>query len=132
MFKREARQFVRFVRGQLPQNCSPFGFAQSGQRGAPIGKHCHDRSDGAGMTGRQTGIDCLHGCAPRGALAGGENAEFRIMQTDNGATAPHPEVALFVSHFGGRPVFEDTLAWPAQGVRYWSRSHPLPRSRSFQ
>ncbi len=97
-----------------------------------MGKFRYDSRDGAGMTGRQTGIDCLHGCAPGGALAGGENAEFRIVQTGDGAAAMHPEVSKLVFDFGGRPVFEDTLAWPAQGVRYWSRSHPLSRSRSFQ
>lgn len=132
MLKREACQFVRFVRRQLPECSNPIGFAQSGQRGPLPRELRHDRRDGTGMVGRQAGMDRLHGGTSRGALAGDEQLHLGSVHADQGAARARPDIGSIVSHVDGRPVFEDALAWPAQGIRYWSRSKPFPRSRSFQ
>jgi len=77
-------------------------------------------------------MDRSHRRTASSALARDEHLQFGDMETDSGTAAAAPEVLAVMLQIGGRLVFEDPLARPAQGVRYWSRSQPLPRSRSFQ
>lgn len=100
--------------------------------GTAIRKPRHDGGDGSRVTCRQSGIDGRDGGTTCCSLTGDEQLHLGIVHSDQCAARARPDIGSIVSHFDGRPVFEDPLAWPAQGVRYWSRSHPLPRSRSFQ
>lgn len=102
------------------------------ETGTAIRKPRHDGGDGSRVTRGQSCIDGREDRSPGRALAGDEQLHLGIVHSDQCAAGARPDIGSIVSHFDGRPVFEDPLAWPAQDVRYWSRSHPLPRSRSFQ
>lgn len=132
MFQYEPRQFLRFLGRDLLQCRCPRALIDRNDTSAAIRKPRHDGGDSPDMTCRQSGIDGGEKSSPRRALAGDEQLYLGIVHSDQCLARACPDIGSTVSDFGGRPVFEDTLAWPAQGVRYWSRSQPLPRSRSFQ
>lgn len=128
----ETRQFLRFLGRDLPQGGCPLILIRCSDAGPSLGKPRHHGGDNSRVTRRQSGIDrCEDGTKCR-SLTGDEQLHLGIVHAGQCAARARPDVGSIFSYFGGRPVFEDSLAWPVQGVRYWSRSQPLPRSRSFQ
>ena len=132
VFHHEPRQFLRFLGRDLPQSGCSLMLIRRKETGTAIRKPRHDGGDGSRVTRGQSCIDGREDRSPGRALAGDEQLHLGIVHSDQCAAGARPDIGSIVSHFDGRPVFEDPLAWPAQDVRYWSRSHPLPRSRSFQ
>lgn len=123
---------MSFVGSKLPESSTAFGVGHASKRAAAIGKPCDDNRDGAGVPGRQRRIDGKYSSPLRGALTGDQQMHLCIVHGKYSLATMCSDALPILSCFGGRPVFEDALAWPAQGVRYWSRSQPLSRSRSFQ
>lgn len=102
------------------------------QRRMPVGKASGDRCDAALMLAAQHGINGRHGLPAFGNLAGCEKLALGNMHREQGASRGAEHVAIGARGLDGLPVFEGSLARPFQGSRYWSRSQPLPLSRSFQ
>ena len=122
-----------FLGGQLLSGSSPCTGIDNARECRPaICKPSDNERDKTGMTSLQRGIDGRDGLSADGALYGGEQLQFGCMNRRDGATGGANVVGACLAMFGGLPVFEGSLARPVQGSRYWSRSHPLPRSRSFQ
>ncbi len=137
MLQREARQLVNLLGGERAHCIGAGGRVLICECGFAISEACYDGSDGTGMKRRQPSIDRPQRGLPGGLLAGREQLLFGYPDGGEGTAGLQTDVLMIAADIdrcarGGRPVFEDALAWPAQGVRYWSRSHPLSRSRSFQ
>ena len=133
MLQCQPGEFVRFLGGKLStcgDTCA--GIRYGRQSSTPIGKSPDNERDGAGMSTSKGGIDRTNDLPARGTLCSGEQLHLGRMDRRDGAAGGANGVAACLAGFGGLPVFEGSLARPVQGSRYWSRSQPLPLSRSFQ
>ena len=133
MLERQPGKLGRLLGGELsPGSGTRAGIDNASECRPSIGKPRDDERDGAGMTPLKRGIDGIDSLPAHGALYGGEQLQLGRVDRPNRAACGAHSIALRLAGFGGLPVFEGSLARPVQGSRYWSRSHPLPRSRSFQ
>ena len=76
--------------------------------------------------GGELGADRAFALAGFGAVRRAQQIAFSHLNAANGFWRREED------QFAGFSVFKGLLAQPFQGSRYWSLSHPLPRSRSFQ
>ena len=81
---------------------------------------------GCGQQCGELGADGAPAISNLGAMGAAQHAAFGHLNAANGFRRGED------NQLGGFPFFKGLLAQPFQGSRYWSLSHPLPRSRSFQ
>ena len=74
----------------------------------------------------ELGADGAHAILNFVAICAAQQIAFGHLNAANGFRRGEDD------QFVGFSVFKGRLAQPFQGSRYWSLSHPLPRSRSFQ
>ena len=96
-----------------------------------------DRGDLALDMGDDPLLGCRQQCGELCADSAPAISNFRTIGATQQASFGHLNAANGFrcredDQFGGFPFFKGLLAQPFQGSRYWSLSHPLPRSRSFQ
>ena len=132
VFQYETRQFLRFLGRDLPQGGCTLILIRRNDSDPSLSKPRHHGGDGSGVTCRQPGIDRREDGTSCRALTGDEQLHFGIVQAAQCVARARPDVGSIFSYFGGRPVFEGASARPVRSSRYWSLSHPLSRSRSFQ
>ena len=100
------------------------------QRGIDRGDLALDMGDDPLLGCRQQcgelGADRAPAISNLGAIGAAQQAAFGHLNAANGFRRREDD------QLGGFPFFKGLLAQPFQGSRYWSLSHPLPRSRSFQ
>ena len=133
MLQCELGELGCFLSGEL----STCGVASAGirngrQSSTPNSKSPDDERDGAGMAPSKGGIDRANDLPSHGTLCSGEQLQLGRVDRPDRAAGGARSIALQLEGFGDLSVFWGSLARPVQGSRYWSRSHPLPRSRSFQ
>ena len=102
-----------------------------------IGKPGDHKRDRAGMAAAKCCVDRTDNLQACGTLRGGEQLQLGRVDRRNGSASCFDSVPLRLEDFSGfavlgLSVFRGSLARPFQGSRYWSRSQPLSRSRSFQ
>ena len=132
VFEGEANEFGGFIGGELAGGGGAGAWLHNGrERSAPAGEFGEDERNGAGVSVGQTGIDRLHGLPSCGPLRGGQDFLFGRVDRRDGFPREADGVALRSDVIGGLAGFEGLLARPVQRSRYWSRSKPLPLSRSF-
>lgn len=96
---------------------------------------CEARDNGGcgGCMARiQRCIDRLQRSVPCCSLGGDEEIHFGAMKTTHRSARGQAPVLTVSSILIGLAVFLGSLARPFQVTRHWSRSQPLPRSRSSQ
>ena len=132
VFEGEANEFGGFIGGELAGGGGAGAWLHNGrERSAPAGEFGEDERNGAGVSVGQTGIDRLHGLPSCGPLRGGQDFLFGRVDRRDGFPREADRVAEGADLLGGLAGFKGLLARPVQRSRYWSRSKPLPLSRSF-
>ena len=132
MLQSEAGEFGSFLGCQLLRGGGArVWLSDSSQRGAPAGEFGDDQGDGAGVTVGQRGICRLDGLPSCRLLGGRQDFEFGGVDRRDGLPRETDGVASRSDVISGLAGFGGLLARPVQRSRYWSRSNPLPLSRSF-
>ena len=125
-------EFMGFLGREPVQDGSARHCIEISQRG-PLACEARDNGRCGGCMARiQRCIDRLQRRVSCCSLGGDEEIHFGAMKTTHRSARGQAPLLTVSSILIGLAVFLGSLARPFQVTRHWSRSQPLPRSRSSQ